>query len=51
MTGLELAGWVVFLLSGVAFLISGLLSADLWVIGGSVLFIVGILAVLIGKKD
>jgi hypothetical protein len=50
LTGLELAGWVVFLLSGVAFLISGLLSGDGWVIGGSVLFVLGIVAVLAGKK-
>jgi hypothetical protein len=51
LTGLEVAGWVVFLLSGVAFLISGLLSGDVWVIGGSILFIFGILAVLVGKRE
>lgn len=50
MTRLELAGWVVFLLSGIAFLISGLSTGDGWVIFGSILFIAGIVAVLAGKK-
>jgi hypothetical protein len=48
---LELIGWIVFLLSGIAFLISGIVTADFWVIGGSVLFVFGIVAVLVGKKD
>jgi hypothetical protein len=46
---LELAGWIVFLLSGVAFLVSGIISGDWWVIGGSVLFVIGIVAVLAGQ--
>lgn len=50
MTRLELAGWIVFLLSGVAFLVSGIRSGDGWVIGGSVLFVVGIVAVLVGQE-
>jgi hypothetical protein len=45
---LELTGWIVFLLSGVAFLVSGLISADPWVIGGSVMFVFGVLAVMTG---
>jgi hypothetical protein len=44
-------GWVVFLLSGVAFLVSGLMDGDPWVIAGSFLFVLGIVAVLLGKKD
>lgn len=44
---LELAGWVVFMISGVAFLISGVVSRDLWVIVGSVLFEAGIIAILV----
>jgi hypothetical protein len=47
---LELAGWIVFLLSGVAFLVSGMMSGDWWVIGGSVLFVIGIVAVLAGQE-
>jgi small neutral amino acid transporter SnatA (MarC family) len=47
---LELAGWIVFLLSGVAFLVSGIISDDWWVIGGSVLFVIGIVAVLAGQE-
>jgi hypothetical protein len=47
---LELTGWIIFLLSGVAFLISGLISGDPWVIGGSVMFVVGVLAVMMGMK-
>lgn len=50
MSRLEFAGWIVFLLSGVAFLISGIISGDWWVIGGSVLFVIGIVAVLAGQK-
>lgn len=49
MSRLELAGWIIFLLSGVAFLASGIISGDWWVIGGSVLFVVGIVAVLAGQ--
>lgn len=47
---LELAGWIVFLLSGVAFLVSGMRSGDVWVTAGSILFIGGIVAVLVGKS-
>jgi len=47
---LELTGWIVFLLSGVAFLVSGIISGDWWVIGGSVLFVIGIIAVLLGQE-
>jgi len=47
---LELAGWIVFLLSGVAFLVSGIISGDWWVIGGSVMFVIGIIAVLLGQE-
>ena len=50
MTRLELAGWIIFLLSGVAFLVSGALSGDAWVVVGSVLFIAGIVAVLVGRE-
>lgn len=50
MSRLELAGWIVFLLSGVAFLVSGIISGDWWVIGGSVLFVIGIVAVLAGQE-
>lgn len=50
MSRLELTGWIIFLLSGVAFLISGLISGDFWVIGGSVMFVVGVLAVMMGMK-
>ncbi len=50
MSRLELAGWIVFLLSGVAFLVSGIISRDWWVIGGSVLFVIGIVAVLAGQE-
>jgi len=44
---LELSGWIVFLLSGVAFL-SGIGTGDWWIIGG-VLFAFGIVAVLAGQ--
>jgi hypothetical protein len=50
MGGLELAGWLLFLLSGVAFLISGLLTRDVWVIVGSVLFVAGIVAVMMARS-
>lgn len=46
---LELAGWIVFLLSGVAFLISGIRSGDVWVVVGSILFVGGIVAVLASR--
>ena len=42
MKALETFGWLVFLLSSVFFLISGIIAADGWVIAGSVLFLVGI---------
>jgi hypothetical protein len=45
---LELTGWIVFLLSGVAFLVSGILSGDVWVILGSTMFVAGVLAVMVG---
>ena len=50
MRRLELTGWINFLLSGVAFLISGLISGVPWVIGGSVMFVVGVMAVMKGMK-
>ena len=49
MSKLELAGWIAFLASGVTFFISGLIAGDPWVIGGSVLFSGGIVAVMAGR--
>lgn len=51
MSRLELAGWLVFLASGLGFLVSGLIAGDFWVIGGSILFEVGILIVLLGRQS
>lgn len=44
-----MAGWLVFLASGVGFLVSGLLAGDVWVIGGSILFEIGILMLMIDR--
>lgn len=49
MTRLEVFGWVAFLLSGVAFLISGVNSEDPVVIAGSGLFVIGVLAILLSQ--
>ena len=45
MKSLETLGWVVFLLSSVFFLISGVIAGDWWVIAGSILFLVGIVVI------
>jgi len=44
MKGLETFGWVVFVLSSVFFLASGIVAGDAWVIAGSGLFLVGVVA-------
>ena len=51
MKRLEMAGWVAFLLGTVVFLISGIIDQNVWVIAGSFLFIVGILAILIAGRS
>ena len=51
MNRLEAAGWVAFLLGTFVFLISGIIDQNPWVIAGSVFFIVGILAILLGGRS
>ena len=38
MKGLETFGWIVFILSSVTFLISGIVAGDPWAIAGSAMF-------------
>jgi len=47
MKKLETFGWVVFVLSSVFFLVSGIIAADGWVIAGSALFLIGVVALWI----
>ncbi len=47
MKGLETFGWIVFILSSVTFLISGIVAGDPWSIAGSAMFLVGVVALWI----
>jgi hypothetical protein len=49
-TRLELSGWLVFLASGLGFLVSGAIAGDMWVIAGSVLFELGILMLVFDRR-
>jgi hypothetical protein len=38
---LQLAGWILFLVGVLIFLVAGLRNGDMWTIAGSILFAVG----------
>ena len=51
MKPLEAAGWGAFLLGTFVFLISGIIDGDPWVIAGSFLFVIGIVAILVSGRQ
>jgi hypothetical protein len=51
MKRLETFGWVVFVLSSVFFLVSGIIAADAWVIAGSSLFLIGVVALWVAFSN
>lgn len=51
MKKLETFGWVVFVLSSALFLVSGVIAADGWVIAGSTLFLIGVVALWIAFSN
>ena len=53
MKGLETFGWVVFILSNVTFLISGIVAGDPWAIAGSAMFLVAVVAlwIVFSRRD
>ena len=51
MKKLETFGWIIFVLSSVFFLVSGILAADGWVIAGSTLFLIGVVALWVAFSN
>jgi hypothetical protein len=45
-----IAGWLMFFLSGVLFLISAIRAADWFVVGGSVVWLIGVALFLMGRS-
>lgn len=45
-----LAGWVMFTLSGVLFLISGIRAGDVYTVAGSVIWMIGVSFFLIAMR-